>query len=103
MAMAAEQGGFDRDDIHYSRTTANLDEEAWTALAGELRALLKRVDQIVEGAAARMEDDPDRAPVESTIVLVQYTNPAGSSEDPRWPPLDEVDAQLPVLREDAEG
>ncbi|HEX8645508.1 MAG TPA: helix-turn-helix domain-containing protein [Thermoleophilaceae bacterium] len=101
MAVAAEQGGFDRDNIHYSRT-ANLDEEAWRVAAHELRELLKRIDLIVKGAAARMEDDPDRAVVESTIFLVQYANPAGSPEDPRWPPLDEVDERLPALREDAE-
>jgi DNA-binding transcriptional ArsR family regulator len=95
MAMAAEQGGFDRDDIHYSRTTANLDEEGWKAVAGELRGLLKRIDQIVEGATARVQDDPD--PVESTIVLIQYANPAASSDDSQWPPLDEVDERLAAL------
>jgi DNA-binding transcriptional ArsR family regulator len=40
---AARQGGFDADDIHYTRTALALDREGWNIVAHELRELERQL------------------------------------------------------------
>lgn len=99
MAAAAEQGGFDREDIHYSRTTAKLDRRGWAAISRELQATLARIDQIVEESAARIEDDPGSDAEDSTILMVHFANPKPAG-DPRSG--HQEDPALPAIRGDAD-
>lgn len=50
-AAALSEGGFDRGDIHLSRTIVELDQEAWRTLADEMRGWLERTEAL--GAEAR--------------------------------------------------
>ena len=68
VAAAASAGGFSRADAHLSRTELSLDEEGWTALAQELLALLKRVDEIE--AESRERQGPDAHADEKTAALI---------------------------------
>jgi DNA-binding transcriptional ArsR family regulator len=74
IAAAAEAGGFDRDDAHYSRTSGRLDAEGWRAAASELSALLDRLDAIFGESASRLlvTDAPGE---DATVVLMQFAGP----------------------------
>lgn len=76
MARAAEEGGFERPDIHYTRTVAKLDRQAWTDVSRQLRETLERIEQIVEESAER--DDEEAEP--STIILMHFAGPKRSSK-----------------------
>ena len=79
MAQAAEQGGFDREDIHYTRTFCKLDREAWNAVSRELRNAYERIDRIAAECSARAEDDPDAEP--ATILMVHFAGPKPPAGD----------------------
>jgi DNA-binding transcriptional ArsR family regulator len=51
---AAAHGGFDRPNSHLSRTPLRLDAEGWKALADELIAFMRKVEEIESGAAERL-------------------------------------------------
>ena len=69
---AAEVGGFDREDIHLTRTRMTLTREGWDEVSKHLAELLERLDAIKARDAARMEADPDTAPVEATAVMMLF-------------------------------
>jgi DNA-binding transcriptional ArsR family regulator len=76
MARAAEEGGFERPDIHYTRTVGKLDPQAWMDVSRELRATLERIEQIVEDSSER-----DAAEAElSTIILMHFAGPQGPGQ-----------------------
>ena len=72
---AAEEGGFDRDDAHHSRTAGPLDAEGWKVVSHELAGTLKRVEEAFEESRARIEEDPDAEAVDATVVLMQCEGP----------------------------
>jgi DNA-binding transcriptional ArsR family regulator len=76
IVAAANEGGFDRDDIHFSRTAGRLDEEAWHAIEREMVALLDRIEAIVEASEARLQTDPARAGEEATALMMLFAGPA---------------------------
>jgi DNA-binding transcriptional ArsR family regulator len=76
IVAAANEGGFDRDDIHFSRTAGRLDSEAWDELEHEMVALLERVERIVEASEARLADDPERDGDEATALMMLFAGPA---------------------------
>lgn len=91
MAKAAEEGGFDRPDIHYTRTFGTLDRAAWEAVARELQGAYERIDKIVQDSTGRANGDPEAEP--ATIILMHFGGPASTPPDGR--PRDEADAPLP--------
>lgn len=54
LRTAAKRGGFDRKDVHLSRTPLVLDEEGWTELEGLLGDLLDKAMQIQADSADRV-------------------------------------------------
>lgn len=73
---AAEDGGFDRDDIHYSRTAGRLDATAWEEVSRELASSLERVEKIVEESELRAEGlRPDEVEF-ATVVMMQFAGPS---------------------------
>jgi DNA-binding transcriptional ArsR family regulator len=75
MAAAAEAGGFDREDVHYSRTAGRLDREAWAAVSAELAGVLERLDRIVAESEARLDADPDAESDDATVMMVLFAGP----------------------------
>jgi DNA-binding transcriptional ArsR family regulator len=71
----AEEGGFNRDDTHHTRTAGPLDEKGWRTVSRELLRTLKRVEEAVEQSRERLAADPSRRAIESTIVLMHFEGP----------------------------
>jgi hypothetical protein len=88
MLSAAEQGGFDRDDIHYSRTSAKLDAKAWREISRELAATLTRIDKIAGKAAERIADDPGAEVDDATMMLLHFGGPRTAEIPERTAPLE---------------
>jgi DNA-binding transcriptional ArsR family regulator len=76
---AAAVGGFDRDDIHLSRTTFEVDAEAWSAAAEELTGVFERIrrlaDETAERLAAAEASDEEKSEV-ATVVLMLFESGA---------------------------
>src|SRR5215210_4683770 len=58
IATAAEAGGFERDDIHLTRTRMSLSAEGWRIAAREFANLLARLDQLKADEAAKLTAEP---------------------------------------------
>ena len=84
MARAVDQGGFNRDDAHLTRTPSRLDAKGWTALAKELRRTLERVDRIAADSEARLKKDPSAETIEAMTVMALFARP--SRDDAASPP-----------------
>lgn len=69
---AAAAGGFERDDIHLTRSPMRLDEESFHQVAGRLDALLKDLEQIAREAEERLQDDEDAPAIDATAVLMLF-------------------------------
>jgi DNA-binding transcriptional ArsR family regulator len=76
---AAEDGGFDRDDIHYSRTAGRMDAKAWKAVARELTGSLKRIEKIVEESDERVARAGGDSPEVSTVVMMHFEGPTAKA------------------------
>lgn len=82
MALAAEEGGFDREDMHFSRTAGKLDKAAWSQVSRVLQDALTQVEQIVEDSSGRAAEDPNSEAEESTIIMLHFAGPSpGSTSD----------------------
>jgi len=75
IAAAAESGGFDREDVHYSRTAGRLDRAAWAAVSAELAGVLERLDRIVAESEARLALDPDSEADDATVMMLLFSGP----------------------------
>lgn len=83
MANAAEEGGFDREDVHFSRTAGKLDKKAWREVSQVLQEALADIERIVEDSSARIADDPDSDAEDSTIVMIHFAGPRSARDDRR--------------------
>jgi DNA-binding transcriptional ArsR family regulator len=90
IAAAGEAGGFDREDMHFTRTRLTLSPEGWRTVAGYLADLLDRIDQLREDEAAKLAADPDGKSIEATIAMLLFESP--------WP--DTFDARAESVRGD---
>jgi hypothetical protein len=81
VAAAAEAGGFDREDIHLSRTRATLTPEGWQAVAREFADLLARIDALKESEAAKLKADPHAERIDATVAMMLFESPPPSSFD----------------------
>jgi DNA-binding transcriptional ArsR family regulator len=68
---AAAEGGFDRPNIHITRTAFTLDEEGWDELSGMLADVLERARRIQEDSNKRRKR-ADAAPIPTALVLMQF-------------------------------
>jgi DNA-binding transcriptional ArsR family regulator len=76
LALAAEEGGFDREDVHFSRTAGTLDPAAWTRVSRVLRNALKEVEQIFEDSSEQAAEDPGSEAEESTVIMLHFAGPS---------------------------
>ncbi len=77
IASAASVGGFDREDIHASRTSFHTDEEGWREVATLLADTLERIEEIQERTAARLAEQPhDRSEtLRASAVMMLFEGP----------------------------
>jgi DNA-binding transcriptional ArsR family regulator len=68
---AAEEGGFDRPNIHITRTVLTLDEQGWEELSGVLADVLERARRIQEDSNKRRKR-ADAAAIPTALVLMQF-------------------------------
>jgi DNA-binding transcriptional ArsR family regulator len=74
-ASALESGGFDRSDVHLSRTSIEVTEAQWRELSGEMARLLERIETLADEPA---EDGQDHT--SASAVLMLFERPATTSE-----------------------
>jgi DNA-binding transcriptional ArsR family regulator len=73
-ALAAlEAGGFERTDIHLSRTSLSVTEEQWRTLTDEFAGLLDRIEELHEEA----EREPEKASVDASAILMLFERAPG--------------------------
>jgi DNA-binding transcriptional ArsR family regulator len=78
VSAAAERGGFDREDIHITRTRLHLTRDGWSAASRELKLALERIDAIA-AESAELEHDPGIGSTEATLVMMFFESaPPGS-------------------------
>lgn len=71
---ALENGGFDRSDVHLSRTSVDVTEEQWRRLTSEFADLLDRIDEV------KAEEDDSSAPVTRASAVLMLFERSASGE-----------------------
>jgi DNA-binding transcriptional ArsR family regulator len=74
VTSALSDGGFDRGDVHLTRTTLTIDAEGWQRVADELAEALERIDAVGEEVAHRPSGSASSA--RATAVLMLYGHDA---------------------------
>jgi DNA-binding transcriptional ArsR family regulator len=77
-ATALESGGFDRPEVHVSRTPLELTEAQWRSLSSAFAELLERV----EAARADGAAEADEATIKASAVLMLFERGDGVAEHP---------------------
>ena len=80
VATAASVGGFDREDVHASRTTFRTDERGWRELSKLLAKTLDQVEQIQARAIERL-DGHDHDTIRASAVLMLFEGPVPDVTD----------------------
>ena len=82
MSASASEGGFDRDDVHLSRTPLTLDQQGWQELNELLQELGERALEIQAQSAARLQSDGVQESEAAALVLMLFEPPTteGKSE-----------------------
>jgi DNA-binding transcriptional ArsR family regulator len=83
MGASAAEGGFDRDDVHLSRTTLTLDRQGWQELNEALQELTEQALEIQAQSAARLHSDGASDSEGAVLALLLFEPPtgAGKSQD----------------------
>jgi DNA-binding transcriptional ArsR family regulator len=68
---AAEEGGFDRENIHVSRVALMLDQQGWDELSGVLSEVLQRARSIQEQSNKRRKRS-ENGVIPTALVLMQF-------------------------------
>jgi hypothetical protein len=68
---AAEEGGFDRENIHVSRVALMLDQQGWDELSSVLADVLERARSIQEESNMRRKRS-DNGGIPTALVLMQF-------------------------------
>ncbi|HEX2135239.1 MAG TPA: winged helix-turn-helix domain-containing protein [Microvirga sp.] len=77
VAAAAEDGGFDRSDTHFTRIHGRLDDAGWKLVADELKASLERIGMIFSETKRRLAEEPDTPATDATVMLLHFAGPTG--------------------------
>jgi len=93
---SVDTGGFDRHDMHLTRTPLMLDEIGWQRLSGRLLEFLSVFEAEQAEAAQRLEEG-GHDPVDATAMLMLFTTRErpGDCDDPHdGPPAPEDELEL---------
>ena len=87
VAAAAEQGGFDHDDMHLTRTSLRLSSEEWDAAAEILTRAFKEIEALgTEGAAARgLDPESDERHAIAVMMLFEAASPEAFQQQANGP------------------
>jgi DNA-binding transcriptional ArsR family regulator len=77
VAAAAEDGGFDRSDTHFTRVHGRLDDDGWKLVAAELKTALERIGIIFRDTKKRLAEEPDTPAIDATVMLLHFAGPSG--------------------------
>jgi hypothetical protein len=72
MGASANAGGFDRDEVHLSRTTVTLDSQGWQDLNEALQEVGDRALEIQAESAARLQSDGASDSEAAALVLMLF-------------------------------
>jgi hypothetical protein len=72
MSASAGAGGFDRDEVHLSRTTVTLDEQGWQDLNEALQGVVERALEIQGESSARLQSDGAADSEAAALVLMLF-------------------------------
>jgi DNA-binding transcriptional ArsR family regulator len=79
---AAAAGGFERDDVHASRTVLDLDETGYGELAGLINDLVDRALEIHAESVARRAKSKDGAePLATELAIIHFERRGTPSDD----------------------
>ena len=83
MGAAANEGGFDRDDVHLSRTPLTLDQQGWQEINQLLQELGDQALEIQAQSAARLQADGAQDSEAAALVLMLFEPPSaqGKTDD----------------------
>jgi DNA-binding transcriptional ArsR family regulator len=77
VAAAAEDGGFDRSDTHFTRVHGQLDDAGWRLVADELKGVLERIGTVFEETKKRLAEEPETPATDATVMLLHFAGPSG--------------------------
>jgi DNA-binding transcriptional ArsR family regulator len=80
---AARAGGFDRNNIHLSRTELLLDQQGWDELSGLLADVLQRARGIQEQSNKRRNRPDGDGGIATALVLMQFEARRSSASGPK--------------------
>jgi DNA-binding transcriptional ArsR family regulator len=72
MGASAKDGGFDRDEVHLSRTTLTLDSQGWQDLNEALQEVSDRALEVQAESAARLQSDGTSDSEAAALVLMLF-------------------------------
>ena len=76
MGAAATEGGFDRDDVHLSRTPLTLDQQGWAELNELLKVLGEQALGIQAQSAGRLQAVGAEESEAAALVLMLFEPPS---------------------------
>lgn len=82
---AHEQGGFDRDRIHNTRSAGRIDAKGWDEIADILDQARRRVKRAIEESEKRVAKDPESAAPTATVVMMLFEGPTAKALAERDP------------------
>jgi DNA-binding transcriptional ArsR family regulator len=83
MGGAAEEGGFNRDEMHVSRTPITLDQEGWKELNELLQNLVFQALEIQAQSAERLQQAGTEDSEAAELVLMLFEPPSGAGKSGR--------------------
>lgn len=79
-SAAAQTGGFEAREAHFSRSPLTLDEEGWSELVGELDELVSRIEQIAAESHERLAEEASADAQRATLALMLFRTPPDSPD-----------------------
>jgi DNA-binding transcriptional ArsR family regulator len=73
---AAASGGFEQAQAHLSRNPVTVDQKGFAQIAGELDAMMDRIQKIEAESAKRLKDAEPLERQSATVVLMLFNSPA---------------------------
>jgi hypothetical protein len=80
MSASASEGGFDRDEVHLSRTILALDQRGWQELNEALQELTERALEIQTESAQRLHSDGASDSEGAVLALMLFEPPSGAAK-----------------------